>query len=84
MKEFMIKIENMRTMPPAPSTWSLKDFSRLATTTSSQSPSIMTAVADFRRPRILRSLFHQMAATYVTVVVTDYCSEKTFLLAMTL
>ena len=25
-------------MPPAPSTWSLKDFSRLATATSSQSP----------------------------------------------
>ena len=25
-------------MPPAPSTWSVKDFSRLATATSSQSP----------------------------------------------
>ena len=25
-------------MPPAPSTWSLKDFSRLETATSSQSP----------------------------------------------
>ena len=34
----MTKIENMEAMPPAPSTWPLKDFSRLATATSSQSP----------------------------------------------
>ena len=40
-------------MPPAPSTWSLKDFLRL--TTASSSPSVITAVVDIRRPRILRS-----------------------------
>ena len=42
-------------MPPAPSTWSLKDFSRLTTASSSQSPSVITAVVDIHRPRILRS-----------------------------
>ena len=47
-------------MPPAPSTWSLKDFSRLATGTSSQYPSVMTVVVDIRRPQILRSLLFKM------------------------
>ena len=47
-------------MPPAPSTWSLKDFSCLATGTSSQYPSVMTVVVDIRRPQILRSLLFKM------------------------
>ena len=42
-------------MPPAPSTWFLKDFSRLTTASSSQSPSVITAVVDIRHPRILSS-----------------------------
>ena len=44
-------------MPAAPSTWSLRALRRQPLPSP---PSVMTAVVDIRRPRILRSLLERL------------------------